>query len=90
MIIERTVHTVGHKREKPSVYFNPMAQPTSTNPATTRTIQFMFPLNGLKNVAHEQALVSHVHVLAYGPFWASFLSTRKILFSLYPRDAWYR
>src|SRR5262245_32968344 len=33
--IERAVQSVGHHRVKPSVYFRPMAQPTSNSPATT-------------------------------------------------------
>jgi hypothetical protein len=42
MIIAMIVQTVGHNRVKPSVYFSPMAQPTSNSPATVRMIQFMF------------------------------------------------
>jgi hypothetical protein len=38
-IIARIVQMVGPKRVKPSVYFNPMAQPTSNSPARTRIIQ---------------------------------------------------
>src|SRR5688572_30182729 len=32
--IATSVATVGHGRVKPSVYFNPIAQPTSNSPAT--------------------------------------------------------
>jgi hypothetical protein len=31
MIMAGTVQTLGHSRVKPSVYFNPMAHPTSKN-----------------------------------------------------------
>jgi hypothetical protein len=37
MTIAATVPTVGHSFVKPSVYFSPMAQPISNNPARTRT-----------------------------------------------------
>jgi len=39
MIMDRTVHIVGHNLEKPSVYFNPIAQPISNRPANTRITQ---------------------------------------------------
>jgi len=35
------VPTVGHSRVNPSVYFKPIAQPTSNKPATVRRIQFI-------------------------------------------------
>src|SRR6185369_1303827 len=41
MIMASAVHTVGHNREKPSVYFKPMAHPTSNNPAAQRTTHAM-------------------------------------------------
>ncbi len=37
--IAATVPTVGHSRVKPSVYFRPIAQPTSNGPASTRRSQ---------------------------------------------------
>jgi hypothetical protein len=33
-----TVHTVGHKRVNPSVYFSPIAHPVSNNPARNKMI----------------------------------------------------
>jgi hypothetical protein len=39
--------TVGHNRAKPSVYFSPMAQPTSKRPATARIVQAMTLLSGI-------------------------------------------
>ena len=40
--IARMVQRLGHKRVKPSVYFSPMAQPTSKSPARTSMIQSIF------------------------------------------------
>src|SRR5687768_1356705 len=45
IIIAKTVPTVGHNRVKPSVYFNPTAQPTSSSPAITRMTQAMYFLS---------------------------------------------
>ncbi len=42
MIIDKRVPTVGQNRVKPAVYFNPIAQPTSKNPAIVRMIHVMF------------------------------------------------
>jgi hypothetical protein len=39
--MDRIVQIEGHDREKPSVYLSPIAQPTSSIPATTRIHQFM-------------------------------------------------
>jgi hypothetical protein len=36
MIIANTVHTVGHRRVNPSVYFNPIAHPVSNSPARNK------------------------------------------------------
>src|SRR5688572_2885195 len=38
------VHTVGQSRVSPSVYFSPMAQPTSKSPAITSISQLMHTL----------------------------------------------
>lgn len=37
----RAVKALGTKRDQPSVYFNPIAQPTSRIPAIKRYIQFI-------------------------------------------------
>ena len=36
MIMASAVHTVGHSRENPSVYFKPMAQPDLEQPGDNR------------------------------------------------------
>jgi hypothetical protein len=52
MIMETTVPTVGHNRVKPSVYFNPMAQPISNSPAVIRIAQVI-------GVASFQTIAKH-------------------------------
>ena len=41
IIMDRIVQAVGHRRENPSVYLSPIAQPISNSPATNRITQFM-------------------------------------------------
>jgi hypothetical protein len=49
--MDTMVQTVGHNREKPSVYFNPTAQPVSKNPATVRISQdISFPFTDVEVV----------------------------------------
>lgn len=39
--IAATVHTLGHSRVNPSVYFKPIAQPTSNSPAIKSKVHAM-------------------------------------------------
>src|SRR5690606_10870647 len=55
--IAPTVPTEGHRRVKPSVYFRPMAQPTSKKPATTSTSH---AISGLREFGEGLAELRHL------------------------------